>query len=145
LAFIFGCFTWHTQIILWSILESSVQHLRLRLLLKQIVMGFNTVGLPAGLTSGMDDDSDSGDSSSMNDMSVNSSSSVVVNKGLKQQSSSSSQFSLARSDTVKVIRIKIIVFGVIGLCAIGCGTGALLYSRSNQENAFEHQVRTPCP
>ena len=109
---------------------------------KQTAMSFNTAGLPAGLTSGMDDDSDSGDSSSLNDVSVNSSTSALGSKGLKQQGSSSSQFSLARSDTVKVIRTRIIVFGVIGLCAIGCGTGAFLYTRSNQENSFENQVRS---
>lgn len=103
-------------------------------------MNFNADGLAGGLTRGVDGDSQSGDSScSTNDDSSRNASSLGGDH-VNHDGSSTSSFSLARDDSTKVFRAKIIVFCVICLCAIGCSTFAFVYTRSQENKAFEHEV-----
>ena len=110
-------------------------------------MNLNADGLAGGLglTREVDGDSQSGDSSSCNtndDSSRNASS--LGGDHLNHDGSSTSSFSLARDDTIMVVRARIIVFCVICLCAIGCSTFAFLYTRSQESKAFEHEVSIEC-
>ena len=96
-----------------------------------------------GLTHGDDGDSHSGDSSSCtNDDSSHTS--RLGGNHVNQDGSSTSSFSLAKDDSTKVFRAKIIVFSVSCLFAIGCSTFAFLYMRSNQNEEFEQEVSMKC-
>lgn len=99
--------------------------------------------LPSGLTGGDRDveDSHSMESSSVNDSS-NNDSSTGLESGHQQGDDETVSYSLAKSETRRVLRSKILLLIVITLCAVGCSTAAFYIARGAQEHEFANQVRT---